>query len=137
MTSLILRTTARYLLPILLMFSIFVLLRGHSKPGGGFIGGLVAAVAYVLYAIAYDAAATRRVLPVEPRLLIGVGLLVVVGSGMIGMLGSEPFLSGQWEQVTLPGLGMVELGTPVLFDIGVYLVVFGVTLSTILALAEE
>jgi multicomponent Na+:H+ antiporter subunit B len=137
MTSLILRTTARYLLPILLMFSVFVLLRGHSKPGGGFIGGLVAAVAYVLYAIAYDAAETRRVLPVEPRLLIGVGLLVVVGSGMMGMLGNEPFLSGQWGHVSVPGLGTVELGTPVLFDTGVYLVVFGVTLSIILALAEE
>ncbi|MFH1085957.1 MAG: MnhB domain-containing protein, partial [Chloroflexota bacterium] len=73
MTSLILRTMARYLLPLSLMFSIFLFLRGHNEPGGGFVAGLVAAAAFALYAIAYGSAAARPVLWIEPRLVIGRG----------------------------------------------------------------
>jgi len=74
--SLILSTATRLLLPLLLMFSIFLLLRGHNEPGGGFVGGLVAAAAFALHAIAYSVAATRRLLIIDPRALIGTGLLI-------------------------------------------------------------
>jgi multicomponent Na+:H+ antiporter subunit B len=137
MTSIVLRMTARLLLPLLLVFSMFLFWRGHNEPGGGFVAGLVAAAAWALYAIAYDAAEARRALRVEPRLLIGVGLLLALASGFIALVTRQPFLTGRWGYLTLPGLDPVDVGTPVLFDLGVYLAVLGVTLTVVLALAEE
>ncbi|MCC6176346.1 MAG: Na+/H+ antiporter subunit B [Chloroflexi bacterium] len=136
MRSLILGTAARFLLPLLLLFSIFLLLRGHNEPGGGFSGGLVAAAAFALLTIATDAPTTRRALQVAPRSLIGIGLLTAIVSGVIGLLAGRPFLTGQWVEVTLPGGISLALGTPLLFDIGVYLVVVGVVLTIVLSLAE-
>ena len=134
MTSLILSTTTRFLLPLLLLFSIYLELRGHNAPGGGFIGGLVASAAFVLYAFAFNVDSARRALRVEPRVLIGLGLLIAVGSGSLAVLGRWPFMTGLWTAQPLPILGKV--GTPVIFDIGVYLVVVGVVLTIIFALAE-
>jgi multicomponent Na+:H+ antiporter subunit B len=135
MTSLILSAATRYLLPLLLLFSIFLLLRGHNEPGGGFAGGLVAAAAFTLYAIAHNVAEAKKVLYLNPRTLIAVGLLVAVSSGLISLLAGYPFMTGLWSSQSLPVLGKV--GTPLLFDIGVYLVVIGITLLIILSLAEE
>lgn len=137
MTSLILSTAARYLLSLLLVFSVFVLLRGHDAPGGGFIGGLIAAAAFALNAFAFDPAATRRTLRVDPRTLVPLGLLIALGSGAVPLVVGSPFLTGVWFDVWVPGLGVLALGTPLLFDCGVYLVVLGVTLTMILTLAEE
>ncbi|WP_029214588.1 Na+/H+ antiporter subunit B [Kallotenue papyrolyticum] len=134
MKSLILRTATRLLTTLLLLFSIFLLLRGHNEPGGGFVGGLMAASAFVLYSIAFDPSAARRALRFEPTVLIGAGLLLALLSGLVGVARGLPFMTGVWG--TLPGL-MVELGTPLVFDIGVYLTVIGVTTSIILTLAEE
>jgi multicomponent Na+:H+ antiporter subunit B len=125
------------MLPLLLLFSVFLLLRGHNEPGGGFSGGLVAGAAFVLYGLASGVARARRVLGVPPRILIGAGLLVAVASGALALLGGRPLMTGLWTQVVLPGLGQLHLGTPMVFDLGVYLVVVGVTLSIILNLAEE
>jgi multicomponent Na+:H+ antiporter subunit B len=136
MDSLILRTATRFLVTLLLLFSIFLLLRGHNEPGGGFIGGLVAAGAFVLYGLAYDEAAARRALRVDTRTLLGIGLLIAVASGLAPTFVGQPFLTGLWGYLPLPG-GAIEVGTPVLFDIGVYLAVVGVTLTIVLAMAEE
>ena len=135
MRSLILPIATRYLLPLLLLFSVFLLIRGHNEPGGGFIGGLVAAATFALYTIAYDVAQVRRILLLNPRTLIGVGLLTAVASGAIPLLVDKPFMTGLWSDQTVPVLG--KLGTPLLFDIGVYLTVIGVTLLIIFSLAEE
>jgi multicomponent Na+:H+ antiporter subunit B len=137
MNSLILRTTTRLVLTLLLLFAAFLLLRGHNEPGGGFVGGLVAAAAFALYIIAEGPAAARRALHVDPRSLIAGGLLVAAGSGALSLPRGEPFLTGQWGSLRLPGLAPVALGTPLLFDMGVFLVVLGVTQTIILALAEE
>lgn len=133
--SLILTTATRYLLPLLLLFSLFLLLRGHNEPGGGFVGGLVAASAFALNAIALDVQETRLLLKVEPRVLIGVGVLISALSGAIPMLTGKPFLTALWLEQPLPVLGKV--GTPFVFDVGVYLLVLGVTLKIIFALAED
>lgn len=135
MTSLILSTATRYLLPLLLLFSIFLLLRGHNEPGGGFAGGLVAAAAFALYAIAHGVAGARRVLYVTPRTLIAGGLLVAVGSGQLSLLAGQSFMTGLWDKRPIPVIG--KLGTPLLFDLGVYFVVIGITLLIIFSLAEE
>lgn len=137
MTSLILATAARFLFPLLLMFSVFLLLRGHNQPGGGFVGGLVAAAAFALYWVAFDTPTVRRVLRVHPVVLIATGLLLAVGSGMVGVLEGKPFLTGIWTSVETPGLGRLWLGTPLLFDTGVYLLVIGVLMLILTTLAEE
>lgn len=137
MSSPILPTVSRIMLPLLLLFSLFLLLRGHNEPGGGFAGGLVAATAFTLYAIAYDVTSSRQLLRLDTHLIIGAGLLIAVGAGIWPLLSGEPFLTGQWGYVPIPGIGSVDFGTPFLFDVGVYLVVVGVTLMIILPLAEE
>lgn len=137
MNSLILRTATRFMLPLLLLFSLFLLLRGHNSPGGGFSGGLVAACAFVLYAIAFGVPEARRALGPDMRTVMGVGLLVALGSGLPGMLTGRPLMTGVWTKVNLRGMGEQHVGTPLLFDLGVYVVVVGVTLTIILSLAEE
>jgi multicomponent Na+:H+ antiporter subunit B len=134
---LILPTAARLLLPLLLLFSVFLLLRGHNSPGGGFAAGLVAAAAFALYAIATDAPTARRALGVTPRSLLGAGLLVALAAGLVPVLIGRPFLTGLWGSLPVAGMGRVDLGTPLLFDLGVYLVVIGMTLTIVLALVEE
>ena len=134
--SLILRTAARILLPLLLLFSIFLFLRGHNEPGGGFVAGLTAAAAWTLYAIAHGVHRARYALRIDPRVLIGTGLLAILVSGVISAFAGLPFLTGLWGYVDVPTLGRMELGTPVLFDLGVCLAVVGVTLTMIFALAE-
>lgn len=137
MTSLILSTASRLLLPLFLAFSIFILLRGHNEPGGGFVGGLIAAAAFALHAIAYDVEKTRTLLAINPRGLIVLGLFLAMSSGMISLFIGEPFLTGQWVKISFGSIGELDLGTPLFFDIGVYLTVIGVTLTIILSLAEE
>ena len=137
MTSLILQTTARYLTPLLLIFSVFLFWRGHNQPGGGFAGGLVAAVPFAIFSIAFGAAQARRVLHVEPHVLIATGLLTALLSAMLGHFAGDPFLTSRWASLRLPGVPSVDLGTPLLFDLGVYLLVIGVTLSIIFALEES
>jgi multicomponent Na+:H+ antiporter subunit A len=131
LTSPIFRTAARLLMPLLLLFSIFLLLRGHNEPGGGFVGGLVAAAAFALYAVAFGAHRARQALLVKPLTLLGAGLLIALSSGIPAALRGQPFMTAQWM------LEPVALGTPALFDVGVFLVVTGVVLMMILTLAEE
>jgi multicomponent Na+:H+ antiporter subunit B len=133
--SLILRTATRFLLPLLVLFSLFLLLRGHNEPGGGFIGGLLAAGAFALYLLAYDVEAARQLLPVDPRTLVAAGLLLAAGSGGVALAIGRPFLSGLWVAEAVPGLG--KIGTVLLFDVGVYLVVIGTTLLILFSLAER
>lgn len=134
--SLILRSAARLLLPLLLLFSVFLLLRGHNEPGGGFAGGLVAAAAFTLLTIATDVPTTRRTLRMSPRIFMGAGLLTAIASGVAGLVGGGAFLTGLWADVPLPGGAKLAVGTPLLFDVGVYLVVVGVVLTIVLSLAE-
>jgi multicomponent Na+:H+ antiporter subunit B len=135
MNSLILQTASRFLVVLLAVFALFALVRGHHEPGGGFIGGLLAATAFTLHAQAFGARAARRLLRVDPRTLMGVGLLVATAAGLIGLLHGAPLLTGVWLAQAVPALG--KLGTPLLFDLGVFLVVWGTVLHILLALAEE
>jgi multicomponent Na+:H+ antiporter subunit B len=135
MGSAILRSTTRFLVPLMLLLSVFLLLRGHNQPGGGFVGGLVAATAFALVLLAEGPKVARRLLRLEPLSLVGIGLLVSLGSGLPPLLRGRAFMTGRWLDVSLPVIG--KLGTPVVFDVGVYLVVAGVVLSILWALAEE
>ena len=135
MNSVILRTTTRYLIALLLLLSVFLLLRGHNLPGGGFIGGLVGAAAFSLYSLAYGVEKSRYVLRFAPSTIIGSGLVCALVSGLLALTTQEAFLSGLWLELSL-GSNKLKLGTPLLFDIGVYLVVLGVALTIVFALEE-
>ena len=123
-------------MPMLLLLSVFLFLRGHYLPGGGFIGGLVAAATFSLHAFTYGAKRTRQILRLPPRTYIGLGLLLALGSGLISLATGDPFLTGRWEALQFGALGDLDLGTPLFFDLGVYLVVIGATLAILLELAE-
>ena len=127
----IFRTATRLLMPLLLLFSVFLLLRGHNEPGGGFVGGLVAAAAFALYGIAFGVQRARQALLVRPLTLLGAGLLIALASGLPAVFRGRPFLTAWWAS------GPVAVGTPALFDVGVFLVVAGVVLMMIFTLAEE
>jgi multicomponent Na+:H+ antiporter subunit B len=138
MKGLILTTATTYMLPLLLLFSVFLLLRGHNDPGGGFSGGLVAAAAFALLATAAGVETARRTLRIDPRTLIGAGLLLMVLAGLVAPLGTgQPFLTGVWWTLELVAGEAVYVGTPIIFDIGVYLAVAGTVLTIVLALEEE
>ncbi len=135
MKSLILQTATRYLMPMLLLFSFFLLFRGHNSPGGGFVGGLVASAAYVLYSIAFGVEEAKKLLKVEPVYLIAFGLLLSLSSGFLAFFNYETFMTGQWSEYTFPLFG--KLGSPLLFDLGVYVVVIGISLKIIFTISEE
>jgi multicomponent Na+:H+ antiporter subunit B len=122
-------------MPLLLLFSVFLLLRGHNQPGGGFVAGLVVASSFVLYAIAFGIEAGRRALLVRPGTLLGVGPLVALSSGLPALLTGRPFLTAHWIEVPV-GTTAVALGTPLVFDVGVFLAVIGVVLTIVFTLAE-
>ena len=133
--SLILRTAARLLLVLLLVLSVFVLLRGHNEPGGGFIGGLLAAGGVAIYQLACGVTSARRLVRIEPRALAGAGLLTAIVAGAAAMVRGQAFLTGLWAARALPGVG--KLGTPLLFDLGVFLLVLGSVLTVLFTLDEE
>lgn len=137
MMSVIVRTAARGLRPVLMLYAVFLLMAGHNEPGGGFVAGLVASAAVALHAIAYDVQSARRMVPVEPRTLIGWGLLLALASGVWPLLRGRPFLTGQWGHVGASASDGVAIGTPLLFDAGVFALVIGATVLVILSLAEE
>ncbi len=133
MRSSILQTATRYLLPILLLFSVFLLLRGHYYPGGGFVGGLVASIAFVLHSFANGTDATMTLLGRKPLSLIPLGLGIAALSVMAPMLWGLPPMTGLWLEGKFPIIG--SLGSALFFDLGVYLVVVGVVLTILFTIS--
>ena len=132
MSTLILRTATRMLTALLLLVSVYLLWRGHNEPGGGFVGGLTASAAFILVAIADGWQAARRALGVDARLLALIGLAIAAAAGLLAALQGLPYLTGLWwKDAGLP------LGTPLLFDIGVYLAVMGSVLTIAFAVERE
>ena len=134
-TSLILLTATRVLMPLLLLYAAFLLWRGHNAPGGGFVGGLVAASAFVLYSLTAGVQAARRALGVEPSSLLSSGLAVALAAGVPAVLTGRPFMTALWTEIDVGAIHLT-LGTPLLFDVGVFLAVMGVVLTIVFTLAE-
>ncbi len=135
--SLILTTATRLLVSMILVFSVYLLLRGHNAPGGGFSGALVAGTGFALYAIAEGAASVRRALRVDSIRMIAFGMGLAVVSGLAAAAAGRPFLTGLWRSVAELDGRQIVLGTPFLFDVGVYCIVLGAILTLILALEED
>ncbi|MEX0859361.1 MAG: Na+/H+ antiporter subunit B [Cucumibacter sp.] len=137
MSTVIFRTIAPYLSALMLVFSVFVLLRGHNEPGGGFIAGLIAAASLAIYAIAAGVVEVRKALRLHPLALAGFGVFLAGLSGILSAFVKAPFLTGLWVTFTLPDGTELALSTPLMFDIGVYFTVFGVLSTVALALEED
>ena len=134
MRHLTFRTAAGFLLPLLLLFSLFILLRGHYLPGGGFVGGIIASIAFVLHAFAFGLRNTRKMLRVSPMGLMPAGLALAVFSAILPLLQGLPIMTGLWLNEPIPVIGLV--GSALLFDLGVYIVVLGVALTIIFTISE-
>lgn len=135
MKILLLKTAANYLLPLLLLFSVFILLRGHYEPGGGFVGGLIASIAFILHSLANGLDNTKALLKYSPFYFIPFGLSIAMISGFAPMFIGDPFMTVLWFNNPIPVIGLV--GSALFFDIGVYLVVIGVTLTILFTISES
>lgn len=136
MNDVILRTTARMAIPVILMYALYLLARGHNEPGGGFIAGLVTVAALVLRRMAADAPrpggqGTGKPVRMDYPALAGLGLLVAAGTGVAAVLFGRPFLTSAVVELDLSIFGHTELASAVLFDIGVFLVVIGAAMAII------
>ncbi|MFD1037889.1 Na(+)/H(+) antiporter subunit B [Virgibacillus byunsanensis] len=135
--DLILRTTTSLIAFILLGFAIYLLLAGHNSPGGGFVGGLMTASAILLMYMAYGLEAVKKIIPINFRTMISVGLLIAVATGIGAFIFDAPFLAQTYDYFVFPIFGEIELATAMLFDIGVYLTVLGVTITIIVTIAND
>jgi multicomponent Na+:H+ antiporter subunit B len=139
MDSLILRTATRLLLPLVLILAVFVFNRGHNDPGGGFVGGLLAAIAFALLEKAQGLEAARRALYFRPQSIAAVGLGCTLVSGLWGAFAYGYFLKGVWPLITIDeegGKHGLPFGSILLFDFGVFLVVLGGVCGILFALEE-
>ncbi len=133
---LMLRMAARVLLPLAIVVSLFLFVRGHNEPGGGFIAGLVLAIALILQYVANGAQWVDQRLRVDFRTWIGWGLLFAGGTGVASWVFAHPFLTSSYLYLPVPLLGRVPLASAVLFDLGVYLTVVGASLVSLKAIAR-
>jgi multisubunit Na+/H+ antiporter MnhB subunit len=120
----------------MLVFSVYLLLRGHNAPGGGFSAALVAGTAFSLMIMAEGPELVRRALRVEPLTITAWGVLAAAASGLPAVLAGEPYMTGLWWPLD-PQKGGLALGTPLLFDVGVFLVVLGAVVTLVLHLEER
>lgn len=135
--DLILQTVTKVAAFVIILFSLSIFLGGHYSPGGGFVGGLMTSSAIILLLLAYDLKTVAEILPVDYKLFIASGLLLSVLTASGALLFGVPLLTHAFTYVDLPLLGHISLHTAVLFDLGVYLVVVGVTMTIIQTIGES
>jgi multicomponent K+:H+ antiporter subunit A len=131
------RVIMEWLFPVILVFAIYLWLRGHDMPGGGFAAGVTMSIALI---VQYMAAGTRRVearLRIRPLRWIGAGLLLAVGTGAGAWAFGRPFLTSYFRYVDIPGIGKVPVASALLFDLAVFLLVVGATALILIAIAHQ
>lgn len=136
MNSVILQIAQRYVRALLLFFAVFALLRGHNHPGGGFIGGLLAGLSIVMKGFAFNMEQIEKEMRLSNRGFMGIGLALIVLSILPSLIMGKEFMKGMWMVVPLPVLGDLKLGTPLLFDTGVFFIVIGVVLMFLFTLKK-
>ncbi|NLJ76362.1 MAG: Na(+)/H(+) antiporter subunit B [Peptococcaceae bacterium] len=133
----VLRTATKAAAVIILTFSVSLFISGHHRPGGGFIGGLAFVAAIVLLFLVYDIESIRKNIPIDFKIIAGVGVLTSVFTGVAGMIMGKPFLTQAFGHVNLPIFGETEVASAVLFDIGVALTVIGTSLTIITSIGDD
>ncbi len=136
MSSVILRTAVRFILPLTFLYAAYAALKGHNGPGGGFIAGLIASVGLCTYRMSYGDRAFHRLLPIHPRWLVFVGLGLAAGVAALPLLFGQPLLRSASTTLHLGGAD-IHLVSATAFDLGVLLVVVGVAVGMISRLGEE
>ncbi|MCC5920445.1 MAG: Na(+)/H(+) antiporter subunit B [Cyclobacteriaceae bacterium] len=124
MKTLIVNTAIKFLIPLFVLYSLYLLFRGHNEPGGGFIGGLIGALPFVMYAMVYGVDEARKTFPFNWPLFKSLGLSLAISAALLGLIFKGDLFAALWADFYLPIIG--KPGTPILFDIGVYFVVVGV-----------
>jgi multicomponent Na+:H+ antiporter subunit B len=138
MSSLLLQTAAKIIFPLTLIFAAFIAIKGHNEAGGGFIGGLMASTAFLFYRMAYGRGALMRLIPVHPRITVSVGLAIALTTGLVPLLGGRQFMRSTIIDEFSIGMGQtIHYASAMFFDIGVLLVVVGVSVGMIQRLSEE
>ena len=135
--NLILQFTTKFVFFIIFFFAVHIFFAGHYTPGGGFVGGLLASSALVLLVLAFDLKTVRSILPINYMYLVATGLIIALGTAALPMFVGEPFFTHLYDYFTLPIIGKTSLHTAALFDLGVFLVVVGVTMTIIQTIGED
>ena len=132
----IMQTLTRLLLPLMLLVAVFIFLRGHNLPGGGFIAGLIAAVALIVQYLANGIEWTGERLKVDMHWSLAFGLLIATGTGLVAILIGFPFLTSTFTYLNWPVVGKFEVASAIAFDLGVFLVVVGATVMSLVQLGR-
>lgn len=135
--SIIVETTVDIVVRSAMVFAFFLLFRGHNAPGGGFVAGLVVGISLVIRMVARGRPGVLSALPTAPETLMGLGLTVALAVAAEGWLWGEDFLQSIIVDVSLPLVGTLHVASALFFDVGVFLVVIGLTAALILTLGEE
>jgi multicomponent K+:H+ antiporter subunit A len=128
---------ARFLFPVIGLVALFLLLRGHDLPGGGFTAGLTAAIALILQYMIGGTWWVEHRLRVQPLRWIGLGLLIAATTGLGALVFGRPFMTSSFSYADLPVIGQVPMASALLFDIGVFALVVGATALMLIALAHQ
>lgn len=121
---------------LLIIISIVALLRGHNYPGGGFIGGLLAGLAIVFQSLAYDVETIRKKMKLSPQSFIGIGLAIAAISLLPSIIGGAELMQAYWVKLQITESYVLKLGTPLIFDIGIFISVIGIVLMFIFNLSK-
>lgn len=133
----ILRAVTKVVVFIILTLAVFLFLAGHNNPGGGFIGGLVLASAFVLLCLAFDIETIKKGIPFDFKLIAALGAFIAVSSGVGSVVFGASFLSQAFSYFDLPVFGRTELATVTIFEAGVALAVVGVVVTIISSISED
>lgn len=138
MSSILVRTAIKLIFPLVLIFAAYTALKGHNEPGGGFIGGLMAAVAFLLFRMANGRDALVKLMPFHPRNLVSLGLGIALATAIAPLLLGKPMLTSLVVDELSIGMGQtIHFASAVFFDTGVLMVVVGVSVGMIQRLNEE
>ncbi|WP_440055439.1 monovalent cation/H+ antiporter subunit A [Pseudoalteromonas sp. T1lg65] len=133
---LLLASISQSLLPLALLVSVYIFLRGHNLPGGGFIAGLITSIAFILQYIAHGSHWIAERFDVNYRKIIASGIAIALATGVGSWLFGRPFLTSWFEYFDLPIVGKIELASAIAFDLGVYVTVVGATLMILASLGK-
>lgn len=133
---LLLASISQALLPLALLVSVYIFLRGHNLPGGGFIAGLVTAIAFILQYIAHGSEWIAKRFTMNYRKIIASGILIAMATGVGSWFFDRPFLTSWFDYFDIPGIGEIELASAMIFDLGVYITVVGATMMILASLGK-
>jgi multicomponent K+:H+ antiporter subunit A len=127
----------RWLFPVIIVVALYLFLRGHDQPGGGFVAGITLSIAFVLQYLAGGTRWTEERLRILPVYWIGTGLLLALLTGLGAWVFGQPFLTTAFEYLDLPVLGRVPAASALIFDLGVFVLVVGATVLILIAIAHQ